>query len=96
MVKVIERTHDEELNIIKKMNLETVARELVKDGNINPGLYTFGLYNNSIIVIPRDNELLVGKADKLDLAIDLASRYEDMCKEEFIVKKNYCEPNFKT
>lgn len=89
MVKIIERTTEEIALSEKYSRLEQVTREFVKKKDIRLNPDSFTLHKDSILVIPEINRLIVYDLQQFDFAVDLANLYENICNEEFIIKKEY-------
>ena len=91
MVKIRGMTAEEEALFIKKSNLEKITRAIIKDENVCGILDAIGVDNGEIIVLPQYNKVIVSTPQRLRLARDLASTYENICNEEFTIKKAYSE-----
>tara|TARA_Y100000310_G_scaffold153207_1_gene152626 strand:+ start:218 stop:496 length:279 start_codon:yes stop_codon:yes gene_type:complete len=68
-----------------------IARQMVGSPHVTVNLddYVVNLHNSGIFVFSNYDALHVRRSDQLDLALDLAHRYEEEFGGEYVVRKKY-------
>ncbi|MBU3923350.1 MAG: hypothetical protein KJ592_00365 [Nanoarchaeota archaeon] len=91
MVRIIRRTKEQGERNSKFLEAIAIAEKSVGAHHVfvNNNLYVIDIHNSNLLVYTTRNVMHVRDPSQLDLACDLAERYEKVFEVEYIVRETY-------